>query len=115
MTKEFTPTKKQSEALAKVAGVKTKEAGIGGIICYLVEDGGEITSIIWQPHKSRNQIALILEGMSEGQEAVFFQKMMREFLSISGITARQDFTIWALKLPAHISCRIICETLNLEE
>ena len=64
MTK-FTPTKEQLEKLAKVAGLKTY---IDTDESFSINDETHRGDYVFEPHKDRNQVAMILEGMSDKQE-----------------------------------------------
>lgn len=66
MVKRFKPTKEQLEILAKVAGVKLKWVFHTPII---------YVNIYWEPENNRDQIAMVIEGLTDKQTEKYIKKM----------------------------------------
>jgi len=111
MTKQFTPTKEQLEKLAKVANQTVWTEIYTGKLCYytevttvfsLTDEDEETPYVEWKPHKDRDQIAMVIEGLDKYQQELYLHKMT---IDIWQQTVKGNFFgVRMQTVPAHISC-----------
>lgn len=107
---KFTPTREQLELLAKVARPEYRIALEDSDI--LLYSPCHSQRILWQPHKDRNQIAMIQEGMSKKQEDDYNGNLTCLFIDEKKMDSDWHSMLWSQKLPAHISCEQILKVLE---
>lgn len=108
MTKQFTPTKEQLEKLAKVAGFKI--INIDGVL-YLVSNSLlEEDWELWQPENNRDQIADVIERLSEEQKDKYYEKLYYYWSNTQETT--ENIMEFGQTVPAHVSCEKLCEVVG---
>ena len=110
-------TTAELETLAKVAKVRVKFLKIHDTFC-IVESCEEEYWDIWEPQQDRNQIAMILRGMSGKQKAKYLGWMRREQLDNVKPFESQSllyFGLWMQTVDPSISARAILKTLEQEK
>ena len=106
-TENFIPTKEQLEKLAKVAEVNVKYDKISRNYEYFSKGPK-----IWRPHLDRNQIAMIIKGLTHEQKDIFYDKLLRLYVKIHKNALEKQFTLWVMLLDPSISCKFLCEVIG---
>jgi len=79
----FKPTKPQLKKLAKVAKVETY-LDSEGLMFYIengLEDNVDEYSLVWQPHEDRDQLAMVIEGLTDEQLVYYNGKLFAMFIT----------------------------------
>jgi len=108
VTKKFEPTKEQLEKLANTADkVLYDHSGVYHLCdTYLSEIQEE-----WQPHKDMNQIAMVIEGLTEGQTEEYNNSMYAVYFKLTKF--KYNFAIWlAYTADPSVSCEKLLEVVG---
>ena len=110
-----TPTREQLEKLAKVAKVDLvenlhPEMTESGVSIWVDKSSKLITD--WQPHKDRNQIAMILMGLNKSQRMYYQINRKAFWLDQSNKIDVQEFGVWMQTVHPSISCEQILKVLE---
>lgn len=100
-TENFIPTKEQLEKLAKVAEVNVKYDKISRNYEYFSKGPK-----IWRPHLDRNQIAMIIKGLTDKEQKLYFDRIL-DFSP-----SNQSFAYFLSTLDSSISCEFLCEVIG---
>ena len=106
MTKKFIPTKEQFEKLAKVAGAELKDFIETTKLYSYYTDKKKTKAWFWQPHLDRNQIAMIIKGLTDKEQKLYFDRIL-DFSP-----SNQSFAYFLSTLDSSISCEFLCEVIG---
>lgn len=98
-------TKEQLEKLAKVAGVETEDTNSFVYVYYRLKPN--VGFRIWQPHEDRDQIAMVIEGLTDEQEKKYNELMWSEFHKTEYIVPMQ----FGQTVHPSISCEKLLEVI----
>lgn len=110
----FKPSTEQSKILAKVAKIDVWEEIETNNLCYYLspysmDDHVEPPWKEWEPENSRDQIAMIIEGLTDEQEVFFHRKIHEEWWNSNG---KFSLMLFGMKVHPSISCEKLLEVIG---